>query len=93
MRKKSFAKFDSVASKTILQTADKSMSALGKWAITDHTGISQSLINMPSMGFIDTCKYIVTMILISVAGAIGTGLMIYLLICYGIPYFVFGFIP
>ena len=73
--------------------ANKSMTALGRWAITDHSGITTLLSRDVYYGFWDTLKFIVMALIIHLLGAIGTVLVIWLLIFYGIPLFLFGYIP
>ena len=50
-----------------------------RWVTTDHSGFSQAMANMPKMGFVDSLKYVAVHLLLLVLGAIGTGLMVYLL--------------
>jgi len=40
---------------------------------------------MPPMGFIETMKFITMHLLITVVGAFMTGIMVFLLVAYGIP--------
>ena len=65
---------------------DKAVVGLVRFATTDHTGISQRLADMPDMGFLDSLKYILLQMLISILAAIVTGVMTFLLIAYGIPF-------
>lgn len=78
------------AGKSIVKVGDKTAAGLFRWATTDHTGISQQLINMPAMGFLDTLKYIFVQLAISILAAIVTGVFVFILIAYGIPLFLFG---
>jgi hypothetical protein len=73
--------------------ANRSMTALGRWAITDHSGITTLLSRDVYYGFWDTLKFIVMALIIHLLGAIGTAMMIWLVIFYGIPLFLFGYIP
>ena len=52
--------------------------------------IAERLANMPSMGFLDTLGYILLQLVITIVAALTTVLMVFLLIGYGIPYFLFG---
>ena len=81
------------AAKTAYRHFDNLGSSFGRWVTTDHTGFSRSMINMPSMGFCDTLHYIAMHFLVAVIGALVTGLMAFAIIYYGIPYFLFGFLP
>jgi hypothetical protein len=73
--------------------ANKSMTALGRWAITDRSGITTLLSRDVYYGFWNTLAYIVMALIIHLLSAIGTVLVIWLLIFYGIPLFLFGYIP
>ncbi len=48
------------------------------------------MINMPSMGFWNTLRYIAMHFLIAVVGALVTGLMVFVIIYYGIPLLILG---
>jgi hypothetical protein len=63
-----------------------------KWAATDHSGMSQALDRMPEMGFIDTIKYTLMHFLIAVVGAVLSGIFMFVLIAYGIPFLIEFFI-
>jgi len=56
---------------------------LFRWAATDHSDISSVL---APMGFVDTVKFIFLQLLLVVANAILTGILVFLLIAYGIPF-------
>ena len=51
------------------------------------------MIEMPSMGLFDTLYYVAMHFLIAIVGALLSGLMAFVIIYYGIPYFLFGFLP
>lgn len=65
--------------------ASKATSGLFRWAATDHTGMGKALEHMPKMGFVDTLKYILMQFLFAVAASILGGIMVFVLIVYGIP--------
>lgn len=65
--------------------ADRAASSLGRWATTDHSGFSQSMLNMPPMKFIEGCRYILVHLAIALAGTVFYGLMIFVMIAVGIP--------
>jgi hypothetical protein len=69
----------------IYHHADRAASSLGRWATTDHSGFSRSMINMPHMGFIDGCRYILAHLAIALIGSLLYGLMIFMMIAVGIP--------
>lgn len=72
------------------RTSEKSVVGLSRWATTDHMRIDRSLLNMPSMGFVDTIRNIFTYLILSVASAGLSGILAFLLIAYGIPFLLFG---
>lgn len=78
------------AAKLTGRTSGKAAVGLSRWATTDHTGIGRSLLNMPSMGFVDSIRYIIMHFILSVLGAGLTGILVFLLIAYGIPFLFFG---
>jgi hypothetical protein len=78
------------AGKSVGKVTEKAATGLFRWATTDHYGITERLSNMPSMGFLDTLKYILVQLLITVVAALATGLLVFLFVGYGIPYFLFG---
>ena len=67
---------------------EKTAVGLFRWAATDHTGMGKSIENMPPMGFIDTMNFIFMHFIIAVVGAFMTGIMVFLLVAYGIPLFI-----
>ena len=69
---------------------EKAAVGLFRWMVTDHYGMSRALQNMPLLGFLDTAKYILMHFLITVAGAVLTGIWVFVLVAYGIPYLLFG---
>lgn len=81
------------AAKTAYRHFDNAGSSFGKWLTTDHSGMSRAMIDMPSMGIFDTLHYIAMHFLIAVVGALVTGLMAFVIVYYGIPYLLFGFLP
>lgn len=78
------------SAKSAYRHTDRAASSLGKWVVTDHTGLSQSLLNMPAMGFWASCRYILINFLIAIAGALVSAVMVFLLIAYGIPFLITG---
>ncbi len=73
------------AAKTAYRHFDNAGSSFAKWMTTDHTSFSRSMLEMPSMGFKDTIYYIVMHFLIAIVGAVLSGLMIFVMIAYGVP--------
>ena len=74
------------------RTTEKAAVGLFKWAVTDHTGMGRAMSNLPllGLGFIGSIKYILSSFLIAIAGAVLTGVWIFLLIGYGIPFLIMG---
>lgn len=70
---------------TAYRYTDKGFSGLFKWATTDHYGTARSIINMPAMGFKDTCTFILIRLLIGIAGALLSGLFALFLITTILP--------
>ena len=62
------------------RTTEKSVVGLASWATTDHTGIGRSLLNMPSMGFVDSSRYIFTQFVISIVSVVLMAALAFLLI-------------
>ena len=63
---------------------------LFRWATTDHSGMTEALSRMPPMGIGDTLKYLLTQFMCSVLVAVITGIGVFLLIGYVIPYLIMG---
>ena len=78
------------SAKSAYRHLDQAGSSLGKWVVTDHTGLSQSLLNMPTMGFWASCRYILINFLIAIAGAFASGILLFLLITFGLPWLITG---
>ena len=67
------------------RTLDKTVSALFRWLITDHSGISRMLTLMPEMGFWDSVKYTLISFLITIAGIVLQIVWLYFIILHGLP--------
>ena len=78
------------AIKFTARTVDKTATGIGRWASTDHTGMSKALLNMPSMGFLDTIRYILLHLLITIVVAVLSGAWVFLLVAYGVPFLISG---
>lgn len=78
------------AIKFTARAVDKTATGLGRWASTDHTGMSKALVNMPSMGFLDSVRYILIHFLITIVVAVLSGVWVFLLIAYGVPFLISG---
>ena len=73
-----------------VRTVGKTAEGVGRWAATDHTGISKSLARMPSMGFLDSVRYIFMHLLITIVSAVVMGVWVFLLVAYGVPFLISG---
>ena len=73
------------AATTSYRHLDRAASTIGRWIVTDHTGFTQSMLDMPPMGFKASCRYIMHNFLVAVAGALLTGIIAFVMIAYGVP--------
>jgi hypothetical protein len=78
------------ADKSVGNVTEKAAVGLFRWATADHTGITDRLTNMPSMGFVDTLKYILVQLVITIVAALATGLLVFILVGYWIPWLLFS---
>jgi hypothetical protein len=84
-KKSSFA---TSAAKSTYRHFNHAGSSFGRWITTDHSGFSQSLLNMPVMGFWASCRYILINFLIAIAGVLISGILLFLLITFGLPWLI-----
>lgn len=78
------------ALKFTARTTDKAANNFAGWITTDHSGMSDAIKNMPSMGFLQSLGFVLTQFIICILGAVLQGIWIFLLIAYGIPFFLTG---
>ena len=79
------------AANATFRTADKAAVGLFRWAATDHTGFGDALTRMPSgIGFLASVKYTLEHFLISVFCALIGGVLMFVLIAFGIPFLITG---
>ena len=76
--------------KAAYTTTDKVGGHLFKWAITDHMGITQRIIDMPKMGFVDSLIYLGVTLVSGLFGALVAGGLTFIVIAYVIPLLLFG---
>ena len=69
---------------------EKAAVSLFRWTTTDHSGMTEALRNMPSMGFADTFKYILVRFLFAMLMAVATGIWIFVLIAFVLPFLITG---
>lgn len=76
------------AAKFTGRNADKAASGLFRWMVTDHSRVG---IRMPiGRGFFGTIWDLLMQFLIVVAGAVVAGVLMYLLIVFGMPLLLTG---
>ena len=68
------------------RVTEKAAVGLFRWASTDHTGFSESLRHIPSMGAGETFKYILMPFLIAVLVAVINGVWVFVLIAFVLPF-------
>jgi len=73
------------ANRIATNAANKAAVGLARWATTDHSGTAKLLANLPPMGFFDTLSMIAVTLLCSLLGALVSGVLMFLLVAYGIP--------
>jgi len=73
------------ATRCAANAAEKAITSLGRWAVTDHTGVTKRLANLPQMGFVDTLSMILVTVVCGVLGAAVSGALFVLLIAYCVP--------
>jgi len=73
-----------------LPVIEKAAVGLFRWAITDHSGLSQSLSAMPSMGFVDSLKYILCRLLIAIVCSVLSAILVFVLVAYVVPFLLIG---
>jgi len=73
------------ATRIATNAANNAAVGLARWVTTDHSGTGKLLANLPPMGFIDTLSMIAVTLLCSLLGALGSGVLMFLLVAYGIP--------
>lgn len=76
------------AAKFTGRTTEKAAVGLARWATTDHSGFGDALTRMPKMGFMDSIKYIFVQFLIAIFCAVIGGVLVFVLIAFGIPFLI-----
>ncbi len=72
------------------RAASKSAVDVFKWGASDRTGLNYALDAMPTMGFVDSVRYLFRHFLISAGVAVFTGVWAFILIAFILPYLIFG---
>lgn len=57
---------------------------LARWAATDHTGAAKLVASLPDLGFFNTLSIIFVNVVTMILGAMASGMLLALLITYGI---------
>lgn len=78
------------ALKFTARTTDKAANGFVSWITTDHSGMGNAIKDMPSMGLLHSLGFILTHFIFSMIGIVLQGLWIFVLIAYGIPFFLTG---
>ncbi len=68
------------------RATEKAVVGVFKWATTDHLGMGKAMMNMPSMGFFASIKYVLMQLLIRLYVIALMGVLIFVAIGYGIPF-------
>ena len=65
---------------------EKAAVGLFRWATTDHSGFSESLLHIPPMSAGETFKYILMQFLCAVLVAVINGVWVFVLIAFVLPF-------
>lgn len=68
------------------EVTGKSARGVLRWACTDHSGFSKAMGSMPSLGFIDSIKYMLFCVCYTMAYAIAMGVAAWFTIAVWIPF-------
>ena len=60
------------------------------WFTNDHFHVQRALETIPGLGFWENLKFVLYKLLLSFLAMIVTGVIIFLLIAYGVPWLLFG---
>jgi len=80
-----YNKAASRVSRQVHRTANKTLPTLAIWITRERTGFYRAIDMDPKTGFIGSIKYLLTCLAISVIGTFISGLLIFILISFGIP--------
>ena len=76
------------AANSSARTADRAVGSLARWMVTNHSGME---FYMPrGRGFFGTIWCLIEQLLIVIFGSIIAGVLMFLLIAYGIPFLFMG---
>ena len=89
-RNQAFRNLNSAAH-TGMKVADKAAAGLGRWMITDHSGMGRAMDNMPpSLGFFGTIRHMLMFLLVATLYYCLGAIALFLMIAYGIPFLIMG---
>jgi hypothetical protein len=88
--RKNYSRFLTTTGRSVAKVSGKAATGLFHWATRDHSGITERLVNMPKMGFLDALRYIFVQMVISIVVTLATALVVFLTVAYAIPYLLFG---
>ena len=88
--RRNYSRFLTTTGRSVAKVSGKAATGLFHWATTDHSGITERLVNMPKMGFLDSLRYIFVQMIISIVVTVAAALMVFLVVAYAIPYLLFG---
>lgn len=78
-------------SKPLTQSLNHSAASFGRWATTDHLHVAD--ICKAKLGFKDTLFLLVAGLVLRCLGLLGSLAIIYIMVIYGLPWFLFGTLP
>ncbi len=78
-------------SKHLSQTIENGAASFGRWASTDHLHVAD--ICNAKLGFRDTLFLVIVGLVLRCLGLLGSLAVIYLMVIYGLPWFLFGTLP
>jgi hypothetical protein len=86
-RKQAFRNLNSAANSGV-RAADKAAAGLGRWMVTDHSGVQFYV--PKGLGFFGTIRHLLMQLFLAVFGAVVAGILMFLLVAYGIPALIVG---
>lgn len=78
-------------SKHLPQSIEHGAASFGRWATTDHLHVAD--ICKAKLGFRDTLFLVIVGLALRCLGLLGSLAVIYLMVIYGLPWFLFGTLP
>ncbi len=69
----------------ILRVTEKTATGLGRWKSINHLGKADRFANMPTIGFLDSLRWTLMILISQLIGALVASGLTFLLIAFGIP--------